>query len=144
MAIQFLPLVRTGCRVILGALFLFAGVTKAYDPANFATEIQNYQLVPWVAGVLLALFLPWVEIVAGSSLLLRRFERGALLLMSAMLVVFSAALISAMVRGLSIDCGCFGRAIPSTGTVWPLIRNVGLMVLASILWICRARGPRAV
>ncbi|MGA8655168.1 MAG: MauE/DoxX family redox-associated membrane protein [Chthoniobacterales bacterium] len=140
MTIRVPGLVLRVCRVVLGGLFMFAGVTKAYDPAGFATEIQNYQLLPWVGCVLLALFLPWVEVLAGGSLFLKGCERGALLLISTMLVAFSAALISAMVRGLNIDCGCFGRAIPSTGVVWPLIRNVGLMILAGMLWIGRARG----
>jgi len=123
------------CRVILGGLFLIAGVTKAYDPAGFATEIQNYHLVPWLGGVLLSLYLPWVEIFAGGALLLKRFERGALLLISAMLIAYCAALISAMARGLNIDCGCFGRLISSTGIAWALIRNAGLMILTGILWI---------
>ena len=123
------------CRVILGGLFLIAGVTKAYDPAGFATEIQNYHLVPWLGGVLLSLFLPWVEIFAGGALLLKRFEQGALLLISAMLIAYCAALISAMARGLNIDCGCFGRLISSTGIAWALVRNAGLMILTGILWI---------
>jgi len=132
------------CRVILGGLFLIAGLTKAYDPAGFATEIQNYHLVPWVGGVLLALFLPWVEIFAAGALFLKRFQRGALLLISAMLIVYSAALISAMARGLNIDCGCFGRLISSTGIVWALIRNAGLMIPAGILWIFGLRGQARV
>lgn len=132
------------CRVILGGLFLIAGLTKAYDPAGFATEIQKYHLVPWVGGVLLALFLPWVEIFAGGALFLKRFQRGALLLISAMLIVYSAALISAMARGLNIDCGCFGRLISSTGIVWALIRNAGLMIPAGILWIFGLRGQARV
>jgi len=132
------------CRVILGGLFLIAGLTKAYDPAGFATEIQNYHLVPWVGGVLLALFLPWVEIFAAGALFLKRFQRGALLLISAMLIIYSAALISAMARGLNIDCGCFGRLISSTGIVWALIRNAGLMIPAGILWIFGLRGQARV
>jgi len=132
------------CRVILGGLFLLAGLTKAYDPAGFTTEIQNYHLVPWVGGVLLALFLPWVEIFAAGALFLKRFQRGALLLISAMLIIYSAALISAMARGLNIDCGCFGRLISSTGIVWALIRNAGLMIPAGILWIFGLRGQARV
>ena len=132
------------CRVILGGLFLIAGLTKAYDPAGFATEIQKYHLVPWVGGVLLALFLPWVEIFAAGALFLKRFQRGALLLISAMLIAYCAALISAMARGLNIDCGCFGRLISSTGIVWALIRNAGLMILAGILWIFGLRGQARV
>lgn len=141
-AIRFPGLALIACRIILGALFLLAGVTKAYDPAGFATEIQNYQIVPWVGDVLLSLFLPWVEIFAAAALFWKRFERGALLLISAMLVAYTAALISALVRGLNIDCGCFGRAILSTGILWAVLRNVGLAILAGVLWICRTRDPR--
>ena len=140
---RFPDLALTSCRVILGGLFLIAGVTKAYDPAAFATEIQNYQLLPWVGDVLLSLFLPWVEIFAGCALFFKRFERGALLLISAMLIAYSIALISAIVRGLNIDCGCFGRLISPTGIVWALARNAGLMILAGVLWIFGLRGSRA-
>jgi len=92
----------------------------------------------------LALFLPWVEIFAAGALFLKRFQRGALLLISAMLIIYSAALISAMARGLNIDCGCFGRLISSTGIVWALIRNAGLMIPAGILWIFGLRGQARV
>ena len=132
---RFPDLALTSCRVILGGLFLIAGVTKAYDPAAFATEIQNYQLLPWVGDVLLSLFLPWVEIFAGCALFFKRFERGALLLISAMLIAYSIALVSAIVRGLNIDCGCFGKVFTATGTTVPLLRNLVLLVFTGILWM---------
>jgi hypothetical protein len=51
-----------------------------------------------------------------------------------LLALFSVALLTAMLRGLSIDCGCFGRIWQSTGTFWPLIRNLVLLGMTFFLW----------
>jgi putative oxidoreductase len=125
---------RALVRIVLGALFVFAGATKAYDPGAFAIEIQRYQIVPWMLGALTSVYLPWLEILAGALLFLKRFERGALLVITLLLLVFTLALASAMLRGLSIDCGCFGKAFTATGTTIPLLRNLLLLVFTGILW----------
>ena len=128
-------LARVLVRVALGGLFVFAGATKAYDPGTFAIEIQRYQVVPWIVGALASVYLPWLEMLAGALLLLKRFERGALLVITLLLLIFTLALASAMFRGLSIDCGCFGKAFTATGTTVPLLRNILLLVFTGILWI---------
>ena len=127
-------LTRVLVRIALGGLFVFAGATKAYDPGTFAIEIQRYQVVPWIVGALASVYLPWLEMLAGALLLLKRFERGALLVITLLLLIFTLALASAMFRGLSIDCGCFGKAFTATGTTVPLLRNLLLLVFTGILW----------
>jgi putative oxidoreductase len=132
---RFVKLCRVFVRIALGTLFVFAGATKAYDPGAFAIEIQRYQLVPWIPGALAALYLPWLEMLVGALLLLKRLERGAVLLIACLLVVFSLALLSAMFRGLNIDCGCFGKVFAETGTILPLLRNILLLALTGFLWL---------
>jgi putative oxidoreductase len=131
---RLLKFSRLFARIVLGALFVFAGVTKAYDPAEFAIEIQRYNLIPWFPGALASVYLPWLEILAGSLLILKWFERGALLLITILLLVFTIALASATFRGLGIDCGCFGKAFAATGTILPLMRNILLLAFAGLLW----------
>ncbi len=121
-------------RIALGALFVVAGATKAYDPGAFAIEIQRYNLIPWIAAALLAVYLPWLEILAGALLVTKRFEQGALLLIIFLLLVFTFALASATFRGLGIDCGCFGKAFAATGTIFPLVRNLVLLAFSGFLW----------
>jgi putative oxidoreductase len=125
---------RALVRIALGGLFIFAGATKASDPGTFAIEIQRYNLVPWLPGALAAAYLPWLEILVGTLLVLKKFERGALLLITCLLLVFTFALASATFRGLGIDCGCFGKAFAATGTIFPLVRNVLLLAGAGFLW----------
>jgi putative oxidoreductase len=131
---RFVELSRVLVRVALGTLFVFAGAIKVYDPGAFAIEIQRYQLIPWIPGALASVYLPWVEILVGVLLVLKRFERGALLLITCLLFVFTFALASATFRGLGIDCGCFGKALAATGTIFPLVRNVLLLAFTGFLW----------
>ena len=132
---QVLNFSRVLVRIALGLLFVFAGATKAYDPGAFAIEVERYHLIPWMLGAFLSVYLPWLEILVGVLLLLKRFEQGALLLITCLLFVFTFALASATFRGLGIDCGCFGKTFATTGTIFPLVRNVLLLAFAGFLWL---------
>jgi uncharacterized membrane protein YphA (DoxX/SURF4 family) len=110
----------------VGGIFVYAGILKALDPAQFAADIANFQLLPWPACAALALYLPWLEIVCGTALIVRRMRVAAALVLSVLCVVFLIALASAKARGLDIACGCFG-----TGGSGHLLR--ALLLDAAIL-----------
>ena len=137
---SFLPTLRLAARVVLAGMFVIAGAAKAYDPGGFAIEIQRYQLVPWLVGAVVATYLPWLEMIAGAMLFVGRLERGALLILTPLLVIFTCALASAMVRRLGIDCGCFGKTFQSTGTLVPFLRNIFLLACAATVWRERPGG----
>ncbi len=123
--------------LVLGGVFFYAGISKVSMPPNFALDIMNYRIVPWPVAVVMAVFLPWVEIFSALGLLLPGLRKGALLLMAAMLLMFLAALASAAVRQLDITCGCFGD---SMGEVVPaFLRNCVLFTMALVL-IARERN----
>ena len=96
--------------LIIAAIFIYAGVLKALDPVQLAHDIDHYKILPWTVGVGLAFYLPWLEIFCGLALIFRLFYRGALSILTALVVVFLVATIAAKVRGLDITCGCFGHA----------------------------------
>jgi putative oxidoreductase len=136
------PIVRISrytLRILIAALFVFAAATKLPDPGSFAQQIANYQLTPWPVTAGLAVLLPALELCVGLCLLLGRWESGALVWTAILLTVFSAALAAAIARGLSIDCGCFGRSVENTGTMWPLVRNLTLLAVTAFLWFSRDR-----
>jgi len=94
-------------RLLIGGLFLYAGLPKIMDTMGFASSIYNYKLFSSLLIGLTAAFIPWVEVLAGLALVLGVKVRSAALIISLLLVVFvSLAAISA-IRGLDIDCGCF-------------------------------------
>jgi uncharacterized membrane protein YphA (DoxX/SURF4 family) len=126
------------CRLMLGGLFLYAGVIKSLDVAGFAGEVANYQILPYRLNFLVAATLPYVEMLAGLLLVIHRKVRPATLVLGGLNLVFMVALSSLLVRGLDIDCGCF-RPGEHTSAVAALWRDAGLMVLVAITFIGSGR-----
>ena len=116
------PYVALIFRYALAAVFLYAGIAKAWNPQEFGLEIARYRMVPHNLINAMAITLPWIEIVAGVLLVIGLWARAAALLCTGMMVVFIAANISALQRGRDISCGCFGggdqAAKLSQATLW--------------------------
>lgn len=133
-----LHLLYHGCRLLLGAVFLYAGVVKGLDVTGFAGQVAAYKLLPYSGNYLVAATLPYIEIIAGVLLLSNRRVRPAALLCGLMTLIFIAALLSAWYRGLDISCGCFDpKADTSIGEA--LLRDVGLLILAHFSFHLRNR-----
>lgn len=96
--------------VIVGAIFVYAGVVKAIDPIQFGLDIDNFKILPWFVSVRLAFYLPWLEILCGLALIFHFLYRGGLSVLTLLVLVFIGATIAAKVRGLDITCGCFGHS----------------------------------
>lgn len=111
---------------VVASAFALAGSLKLLDPAQFAEEIGNYRLFPALITRLAAVYLPWLELTLAVSLLLPRFRAVARGLAGALLGVFCAALASTLIRGIDVECGCFGSAA-TTSAEWALARN-GLLI----------------
>ncbi len=94
-------------RLYLGGLFVVACLHKIRNPHAFAIDIATYQVLPLNLVNLLAMVLPWVELVAGTMLALGFRTRAAALLVTGMMLLFLAAISTALVRGLELSCGCF-------------------------------------
>ena len=115
----------------VASIFIYAGALKAFDPVQFANDIDNYKMLPWPVSVALAFYLPWLEIFCALGLVFRFLYRGALLILSASIVVFTLATIAAKLRGLDITCGCFGHASQNWSFSAHLVTN--LAILAGLL-----------
>lgn len=119
---------------LLGGYFIYSGIIKITDVPLFASQIQSYQLLPSWTSFYTAAGLPVYEMVSGLLLLIRRTRAFALLSILLMLAVFTVALISALIRGLEINCGCTGGdEISTAGLYMSLFRN--LLFLSGGAWI---------
>lgn len=94
-------------RLVLGAIFITAGIPKILDTASFAGMVYNYQLLPdWLIN-LTALFLPWLEVLVGVLMISGVWLPGVVILYNGLMIAFIAALSFNMARGLDVSCGCF-------------------------------------
>ena len=142
------PWLTIRVQLALGALFVAAALPKIIDPPSFAHMIYNYRIVP--AGVinLMALTMPWVELLCGLALILGVWRRAALGLIAAMLVVFIIAIGINLGRGNAIDCGCFNVADAGKTyeqriqDMWlDVFRDLGMLLMVAQVYVGRVLNP---
>jgi uncharacterized membrane protein YphA (DoxX/SURF4 family) len=96
-------------RVALGAVFVYAAWTKLRQPWElFAMSIDAYKVLPYWAVLAVARTLPWAELAIGVALMVGRWLRVSAGAASLLLLVFFVLMVRAYVKGMQINCGCFG------------------------------------
>lgn len=95
-------------RLILGGVFIWAGIIKITNPLGFAQDIANYQVLPQSLSFFLALFLPWIEVICGVFIITGLFLRSSSFFLSCILAGFLVLIIVTLIRGIDVECGCFG------------------------------------
>lgn len=113
-------------RFVIGGLFAYAAVEKVLHPAAFAMSVRAYKLIPFSLSNLFAIAVSWSEIVAATFLILGILTRKAAGAIFILLVMFTAAITTVLVRGMVIDCGCFGEGGATTSWLL-LVRNAALL-----------------
>lgn len=138
-------------RVIVAGVFLAAGVMKIWDfklghsaTPDFTLAIQSYHLLPSPdLALLLAVYLPWLEVIAALAIFTRRLALGASAALLGMTVVFLGAIGSAWWRGLDIACGCFPGEEVSTDYWTPILRDLALLAACAVLFAWEWRRATA-
>ncbi|WP_319521183.1 MauE/DoxX family redox-associated membrane protein [uncultured Desulfosarcina sp.] len=121
-------------RIGLGAVFLFSSAGKIADPRAFMDIVAHYRLLPPSLVWATAVFLPWIEALCGLALVFGRFEKGAALLVSVMMVGFIAVTVFNGYRGLDVACGCFSVTARKPSNI-ALNSLRDLFILAAGLWV---------
>ena len=122
------PRLNLAIRLILGLMFVYASLDKIADPAGFARIIYQWQVLGPVPSNLVAVTLPWVELLTGLLLIVGAWKREAAVVVAAMLVVFIVAAVFVLARGIDVDnCGCTSVAAATAAPAWPpdWMRGVG-------------------
>jgi uncharacterized membrane protein YphA (DoxX/SURF4 family) len=113
------PRVELVLRLLLGAFFVHASLDKIWNPAAFAKIVYQWQVVGPVPSNLVAVTLPWVELLAGLLLVAGVWRRESALVTALLLVVFLLAAASVMARGIDVEnCGCVSVAKVEATSSW--------------------------
>ena len=126
------PLVVRGSQIAMGLVFAWAALAKLGDLREFANQVHNFRMVPIFAENVIALSLPWIELVAALALILNIRARSGAVVVTGLLAVFTVAIVVALMRGLDIECGCFGTSDASQVGLVKITQNLGMLVLG---WI---------
>jgi hypothetical protein len=132
-------------RVALGVIFLYSGVEKIAHPYIFLANVYDFELTGPGLGMLVAMVLPWLELFLAIALIFNLFPGGALLGGALLGILFVGVQASAIVRGLSVNCGCFGPDEAKLVGLFTFARTCFIALAAFAAWLIylnRSAGVR--
>jgi uncharacterized membrane protein YphA (DoxX/SURF4 family) len=123
--------IELAARWILGLTFIYASYHKILAPADFAKIVYGYDLFPSGIINLIAIVVPFIELIAGLTLILGIYPRSAVMIINGLLVMFIIVLAINLIRGHEFDCGCFSAKeagyFSSAGST--LVRDIIYLIL---------------
>ena len=120
-------------RLIVGSVLIFAAIPKILDPLDFAFNLSAYQLFPKGLITVMAVLVPYIEMITGVLILTGIKIEGALVIAIGMFTVFVFSLLWAISLGLDINCGCYGQDLGEKSNLWIRVGEDVIYIIACIL-----------
>ena len=130
-------------RLVVGLVFIYAAYSKIARPIDFAWNIAMYQMIHHKNVYLVAVILPWVEMICGVTLIAGLWTRGSAVVVCGMTVMFIWALLFAITHEIEMTgCGCFSqagakalKAHKSTVGTSLLYRDIATLFATGYVWL---------
>ncbi|HET55350.1 MAG TPA: DoxX family membrane protein [Ignavibacteria bacterium] len=131
-------------KVFIGLIFVLSGIEKIADPSGFSDAIANYKLMPNFIINFFAISIPWIELVCGILLIFNQNIKENAFIYISLMSIFTIMVLIAVLRGLDIDCGCFGTQNVQAVGITKIIENLALIFLAVYVFIYNDKSTHKV
>lgn len=121
------------CYAAIGLLLGGAGIIKVSDPDSFLSSVRTFELFGGWLQSAVVVYVPLLEVLLGVCLISGFLRRGAVWVSGLLLIAFILLVVQARLRGLSVDCGCFGTNTLSSDYEYAWKIGENLMMLLG-LW----------
>ena len=136
-------------RIVLGGIFLYAGIAKLTMPNThlwryiflklsvssnlmmFQQQVESYKMLSPQAAGFLAHTLPFLEMVVGLMLLIGWRLKIWATLVTLIMLGFLTVVTRAYMLHMDINCGCFGTPEKLTGMT--VVRDAAISALALLM-----------
>ncbi|MGQ9618542.1 MAG: MauE/DoxX family redox-associated membrane protein [Candidatus Aminicenantia bacterium] len=120
--------------LILFSVYFFAGLFKIIRPLQFYESIKAYEILREpILIAFVASFVPFLEVFSAIFLLIPGWKKSSSIVIFFMSLFFLFVIISAYMRGLKIDCGCFGGFLLTETGLTSIIRNIFLLIFSGFV-----------
>lgn len=121
-------------RLVLGCIFLYASLDKIRQPKEFAEAVYNYRILPDALVNVLAVVLPWIELIVGILLVAGFLVGGSLFICVFLMTVFLGAMAVTLIRGIDVQCGCFSLDAGEPITYLTLFRDSLILAFSAYVF----------
>lgn len=121
-------------RWLVAGIFLRSGLPKATGLAAFRSAVGNYGLLPTALVTVVAVTLPYAEILAAILLAVGVLTVVVAAVLAILLLAFAVAIGINLARGRVFDCGCAGSVAAPRMIGWRHVAaDLGLAALAAAI-----------
>jgi hypothetical protein len=123
-------------KLTLATILAAAACAKLVSPESFQASLESFKLFPKDILPYLATFVPTLELLTATLLVLRGKALQGVILSTALACGFTLSLLWGIITKSVKECGCFGQW--EMGAVSPemaLARAVGILTLSALLTI---------
>jgi len=118
-------------QLAISIALLYAAHAHLIHPFRFLDSVLRYQLTTPFFSQFIAWYLPYLQLLLSLNLLFNRFRKPSLLICCVLFLFFCSAQISVLIRGMEIDCGCFGDQA-SPVSLKTLALSTSLLIMSTI------------
>jgi len=121
---------------ILFLIYFSAGIIKILTPRQFYGAVISYEIVkdPFAVAIISSI-IPFLEVFCAIFLLIPSWRKSSSLLLLIITLIFLFAILSAYLRGINMDCGCFGGILVGETGLSSIIRNIFLAILSAFVFL---------
>ncbi len=119
-----------GSKIIIGLIFVISGIIKISNPFEFVESVNNFKMLPPELVNLFVIIIPWVEFSAGLLLVFNIYPKESATIISGLLVIFTIAIVVALLKSLTFNCGCLGNIFPQEIGALKILENLVLLGLS--------------
>lgn len=136
---RIVPIGLVTLRLVVGGIFIWAGLAKMPEFELFAQVVRSYDFVPEPLAVPFTLALPWIEVSTGLCLVIGLWIRYSAMIVVLLMLSFMGALAWGLYHGADVPCGCFGfdDDFRNVSIAEALVRNTFILAAASSLVFAR-------
>lgn len=116
-------------RILFGIVFIFSGLMKLTDISAFAEALDKFKMFTETTLLIAKFSIPIAEIVFGFMIAANIKTVLSSQVITFMLALFTAVIVSKVFEGEELSCGCFGNLSSGRIDNTTIIRNIVLMSL---------------
>lgn len=122
-------------RLYIAGLFVYAAMYKINYTSEFAESIASYQIVPFWGVNIMAVALPWIELLSGILLIAGIRVRSVMIVIIGLFFMFTLGVIVTLIRDAPISCGCFST-LGDTVSWKTLVRDLIWLMMSIHVFFC--------
>lgn len=117
----------------IAVCFLFSGLIHFGNSYFYLSGIIKYDLTSPFISKQVAIVLPVMHLLIALLIIGDFLKPAALLTGAGLFCLYACAQISILLRGINIECGCFGIS-SQTVDLWSVANVTGFCLITIVLW----------